>query len=95
MLVYMVMETTYSDYLWRETQIIKWFYDGFDKADKKAKELYKNMLEDYKSEWNYDNVDAWDYELLMQANWGGQELAYKAQVIELEFEMNSECEIEI
>ena len=94
-MLYLVIQTDYSNYKGGDRQVIKGVYDNFDDADKLARKIYEEIKDYYKTDWKYDILNKWKYELFLQSDNGGQELMNSFKVIELEYELNSECEIEI
>ena len=94
-MLYLVIQTDYSNYKGGDRQIIKGVYDNFNDADKLARKIYEEIKDYYKTDWKYDILNKWRYELFLQSDNGGQELMNSFKVIELEYELNSECEIEI
>lgn len=94
-MLYLVIQTDYSDYRGKSVTTIKWVYDSFNKANKLARKLYSNSIEYYNSNWDYDEIKIWSYKEFQQCNWWWQELVSKYEVIEFEYKLNSKCEIEI
>ena len=88
--IYAVIEVTSSP-----TVTLKWVYSNFRQAQAYAKKLYKSHLEYYKSEWTYDNISYTQFVALTQASWWWQEFDTGWYVNELEYELNSPCEIEL
>lgn len=95
MLQYQVIQIDESDYRGKETVTLKWIFDNFEAADKLAKFLYNNNVEYYKSDTTYNEVERGVYREFQQADWGWKEAVASYIVNEIEFEMNSEIDVEL
>jgi hypothetical protein len=94
-MLYLVTQIDYSYYRGKSVTTIKWVYDSFNKADELARKLYNHSVGYYNSNWNYDEIKEWLYIERQRASWWWRETVGKYEVIEFEYELNSECEIEI
>lgn len=95
MILYQVFQINYSSYSGGEEQIIKWLFTTFEKANKLAKSMYKNSIKYRWVEWTYDTVQEGNYLEYQEAFWGGVEIISKYIVVELDFEIDFETEIQI
>jgi len=93
---YQVIQIEHSNRFW-DVYTIKWIFDSFNPARELMKSLYDNYISYNKmsDDTNYDNTSWVSCTHLVEWEnwWRTPDQTYK--VVELDFEMNQPCEINI